>query len=208
MFNFPRCNKNHKKHFNKDLTERFANTLEFCEGDINKFCLMLRKSVYPYEYMDSWERFDETLLPEKEDFNSNLNMEDITDVDYKHANKLWKNLRMKNLGEYHDLYVKSDTSLLTNVFESFRNKCIEIYELHQAHFLSAPELAVQACLKKKKVKLELLTDIDMLLIVEKGIRGGICHAIHRYIKENNKYMKEYNKDNKSSYIMYVDANNL
>ena len=84
------------------------------------------------------------------------------------------------------MYVQSDTLLLANVFENFRNKCIEIYELDPAHFLSAPGLAWQACLKKTGVRLKLLTDIDMLLMVEKGIRGGICHAIHRYAKANNK----------------------
>ena len=125
---------------------------------------MLTEGVYPYEYTDSWKKFDETSLPEKEDFYSNLNIEDITDVDYKHAKKVWKGFEIKNLGVYHDLFVQ----------ENFRNKCIEIYELDPAHFLSAPGLAWQACFKKTNVKLELLTDIDMLLVVEKGIRVGIC----------------------------------
>ena len=106
------------------------------------------------------------------------------------------------------MYFQSDTLLLADVFENFRNKCIEIYELDPAHFLSAPGLAWQACLKKTGVKLELLTDIDMLLMVEKGIRGGICYAIHRYAKANNKYMKNYNKDMESSYLEYLDANNF
>ena len=119
-----------------------------------------------------------------------------------------KTFEIKNLGEYHDLYVQCDTLLLADVFENFRDKCIEIYELDPAHFLSAPGLAWQACLKKTKVELELLTDIDMLLMVEKGIRGGICQAIHRHAKANNKYMKNYNKDIISSYLMYLDANNL
>ena len=108
----------------------------------------------------------------------------------------------------HDLYVQSDTLLLADIFENFRDKCIEIYELDPAHFLPAPGLAWQACLKKTKVKLELLTDIDMLLMVEKGTRGGICQAIHRYAKANNKYMKNYDKSIESSYLMYLDANNL
>ena len=129
--------------------------------------------------MDSWERFYETSLLDKEAFYSSLNMENITDIDYRHANKVFKEFQLKNLGDYHDLYVQSDTLLLANVFENFRNKCIEIYELDPAHFLSAPGLAWQACLKKTEVRLELLTDVDMLLIVEKGIRGGISHAIHR-----------------------------
>ena len=98
--------------------------------------------------------------------------------------------------------------LLADVFENFRNKCIEIYELDRAHFLSAPELAWQACLKKLEVKPELLTKNDMLLMVEKGITGGICHAIHRYAKANNKYMKIYDKNKESSYIQYLDVNSL
>ena len=135
-------------------------------------------------------------------------MEGITSVDYRHAKRVYKGFKLKNLGNYHDLYVQSDTLLLADVFENFRNKCIEIYELDPAHFLSAPGLAWQACLKKTKVKLELLTDIDMLLMVEKGIRGGICQAIHRYAKANNKYMKSYDKNIESSYLIYLDANNL
>ena len=98
--------------------------------------------------------------------------------------------------------------LILHYFENFRNKCIEIYELDPAHFLSAPGLAWQACLKKTGIKLELLTNIDMLLTVEKGIRGGICHAIHRYAKANNNYMNNYDKNKESSYIRYLDENNL
>ena len=108
----------------------------------------------------------------------------------------------------YDLYVRNDTLLLANTFKNFRNKCIEIYELDPAHFLSAPGLAWQACLEKTGIKLELITDVNMLLIVEKVIRGGICHAIHKYAKANNKYMKNYNKNKQSSYIQYLDENNL
>ena len=140
--------------------------------------------------MDSWERFNETSLPDKEAFYISLNMEDIIDVDHRHAKRVLKSLNNKNLGDYHDLYVQSDTLLLADVFENFRNTSIKVYELDPAHFLSAPGLAWQACLKKTEMKLELLTDVDMLLMVEKGIRSGICHAILRYAKANNKYMKE------------------
>ena len=123
--------------------------------------------------MDSWRRFDETSLPDKEAFYSNLDMEDISDVDYRHGKTVFEYLINKTLGDYHDLYVQTDTLLLADVFENFRNMCIKVYELDPAHFLSAPGLACQACLKKTEVKLELLTDVDMFLMVEKGIRGGI-----------------------------------
>ena len=152
--------------------------------------------------MDSWQRFDETSLPDKETFCSNLNMEDITDVDYRHGKIVFQYLINKNLGDYRD------TLLLADVFENFRNMGIIVYKLDPDHFLSAPGLAWQACIKKPKVKLELLTDVGMLLMVEKGIRGGICHAIYRYAKANNKYMKNYNKDKEESLLQYLDDNNL
>ena len=158
--------------------------------------------------MDIWERFNETSLPKKEAFYSKLNMEDITEVDHRHAKRVFKSLNNKNLGDYHDLYIQSDTLLLADVFEHFRNMCIKVFELDPAQFLSAPGLASQACLKKTEVELELITDPDMLLIVEKGIRGGICHVILRYAKANNKYMKDYNKDEEESFLQYSGANNL
>ena len=129
--------------------------------------MLLRKGVYPYEYMDSWEDFDETSLLDKKAFYSKLNLEDISDRDYEHAQKVWEVFEIKHLSGYHDLYVQSNTLLLADVFENFRDKCIKICEPDPAHFLSAPGLAWQACLKKTKVKLELLTDIDMLLMFEK-----------------------------------------
>ena len=155
------CKKNYEKDFNKELIERYANIYEFCNGDLNKFISLLRKGVYPYEYMDNWERFDETSLPNKESFYSSLIMENIDDIDYRHGNNVFKKFKLKNLGECHDLYVQSDRLLLADVFENFRNMCIKVYELDPAHFLSLPGLAREACLKKN-VKLELLTDYDML----------------------------------------------
>ena len=112
---------------------------------------MLRKGVYLYEYMDSWEKFNETSLPIKEDFYSHLNVEDIEDIDYRHGNNLFNNFKVNKLGDYHDLYVQSDTLLLANVFENFRDTCINVYELDPAHFLSLPGLAWQACLKKTNI---------------------------------------------------------
>ena len=102
------CKKNYEKDFNKELIKRFANTYNFCDNDLNKFILLLRKGIYPYEYMDNWERFDETSLPDKESFYSSLNMENIDDIDYRHGNNVFKKFKLKNLGEYHDLYVPSD----------------------------------------------------------------------------------------------------
>ena len=202
------CDSYYKKKFNKDLIKKFKNTYSFCNSDLNKFILLLRKGVYPYEYMDSWEKFNETSLPSNEDFYSNLNKEDVDDIDYRHGNNVFKGFKLENLGDYHDLYVQSDTLLLPDVFENFRDMCIKEYEFDPAHFLSLPGLAWQACLKKTNIELELLTDYDMLLLVEEGIRGGICHSIHRYAKANNKYMKNYNNNEVSSYIQYLDANNL
>ena len=150
--------------------------------------------------MDNWERFNETSLRNKEYFYSNLNMENIDDIDYRHGNNVFKRFKLKNLGEYHDLSVQSDTLLLADVFENFRNTRLKVYELDLAHFLSLPGLAWQACLKKTSIKLELLNDYDMLLVVEEGIRGGICHSIHRYTKANNKYMKNYYENKESSHI--------
>ena len=183
------CEQYYKKKFNKDLIKRFVSSYEFYNKDLNKFILLLRKGVYPYEYMDSWETFNETSLPSKEDFNRNLNMENIDDIDYRHGNDVFKRFELENLGQYHDLYVQSDTLLLADTFENFRDMCIKEYELDPAHFLSLPGLAWQACLKKTNIELERLTDYNMLRMVEEGIRGGICHSIHRYAKANNKYMK-------------------
>ena len=158
--------------------------------------------------MDGWDKFNETSIPSKESFYSSLTMENISETDYGHANNVFKRFKLNNLGDYHDLYVQSDTLLLADVFENFRKTCIKVYELDPAYFLSLPGLAWQACLKKTGVELELLTDYDMLLMIEEGIRGGICHAVHRYAIANNKYMKNYDKSKESSYIQYLDANNL
>ena len=158
--------------------------------------------------MESWKRFKEESLPDKESFYSELNNENVTNEDYAHAQKVWDTFKIKNLGEYHDLYVQSDTLLLADVFENFRDKCIEIYELDPAHFLSALGLAWQACLKETKVELELSTDNDMLIMYEEGTRGGMCLAAYRYAKANNKYMKNYDRNIESSFLEYVDANNL
>ena len=184
------------------------NTYEFCDNDLNKFLILLRKGFHPYGYMDGWNKFNEKVLPSKEPFYSSLTMEDISETDYTYANNVFKKFNINNLGEYHDLYVRSDTLLLADIFENFRQSCLENYELDPAHFVSLPGVAWKACLKKTNVELELLTDYDMLLMIEEGIRGGICHAVNSYAYANNHYMKDYDKTKESSYIQYLDANNL
>ena len=115
------CKQRYRKKINKELIKRFAGTYEFCNKDLNKFIVLLRKGVYPYEYMNNWERFNETSLPNKESFYSNLNMENIEDIDYRHGNNVFKIFKLNNLGEYHDLHLQSDTLLLADIFENFRN---------------------------------------------------------------------------------------
>ena len=138
------CNDISTKSINR-LIKKFPRTYKFCNGTLNEFVLLLRKGVYPYEYMDSWQRFNETSAPPKKSFYSELYLEDIIDKDYLHAQKVWDVFEIKILGEYYDLYVPADTLLLADVYEKFRDKCIEIYRLDPSYFLSAPGLAWQAC---------------------------------------------------------------
>ena len=152
--------------------------------------------------MDSWERFNEVSLPDKKPFYRELILDDISDEDYIHAQKVAEEFRLKYLDEYYDLYLQSDVLFLADVFEKFREMCLEFYELDPTKFISAPGLAWQTALKKNQVKMDLLTDIAMLLIVEKDIRGGICNAVYQYAKANNIYMEEYGENKEPSYIQY------
>ena len=172
-----------------------------------KFDLMVRKGVYPYDYMDSFDKFNSP-LPKKEEFYSILNNEHISDENYKHAQNVWNTFNLKNMGEYHDLYLQSDILLLTDVFENFRKTCLEYYKLDPCHYFTSPGLSWDAMLKMTDIKLELMTDVDMFQFIEKGLRGGISYIANRYGKANNKYMTDYDKNKPSKYIMYLDANNL
>ena len=172
-----------------------------------KLDLMARKGVYPYDYMDSFSKFDGG-LPLKEDFYSILNDTHISDDEYKHAQNVWEIFNLKNMGEYHDLYLQSDILLLADVFENFRRTCLEYYKLDPCHYFTSPGLSWDAMLKMTSIKLELIVDIDMFLFIEKGLRGGISYIANRYGKANNKYMKEYDEKAPSKYIMYLDASNL
>ena len=158
--------------------------------------------------MDSWDKFNDNELPSKDKFYSKLNMSNVNDKEYDHARKVWNEFKIKNMGEYHDLYLLTDVILLANVFESFRTVCMDNYELDPAHFYTSPGLAWSACLKKTGIRLELLQDNDMLLMFERGIRGGITQAVHRYASANNPYMDEYDKNKETNYLQYLDANNL
>ena len=171
--------------------------------------LLIRKGIYPYEYMDSWDKFKETSLPSIEKFYSNLNMSGVSDGDYEHASRVWEEFEIRNMGEYHDLYIRTDVVLLANVFKSFRRVCLENYGLDPSHFYTAPGLAWKACLKKTGIRLELLLDPDMLLMFERGIRGGITQSVHRWAAANNPCMgSKYDKSKPIKYLQYLDANNL
>ena len=171
--------------------------------------LLIRKGVYPYEYMDSWDKFEEKQLPCKDEFYSKLNMSGISEKDYEHACKVWNEFGLKNMGDYHDLYLKTDVILLTNVFESFRKVCLDNYGLDPAHFYTAPGLAWKACLKKTGLNLKLLKDPNMLLMFEHGIRGGITQSVHKWANVNNPYMGcEWDPLRPTNYLQYLDANNL
>jgi hypothetical protein len=155
--------------------------------------------------MDSVEKFDKETLPPQECFYSVLNDEHVSDADYDHATRIFEAFSCQSMGDYHDLYLKSDVLLLADVFENFRNVCLKAYNLDPCHFYTSPGLAWQACLKMTEVELELLTDPDMYLFIEEGLRAGISMISNRFSKA---YVPDYDPDQDSSYVMYLDANNL
>ena len=170
--------------------------------------LLLKKQSYPYEYMDSWEKLDETALPSKKDFYSSLTEESITDADYKHAQTMWVKAGCKTLGDLCDFYVKTDVLLLACVMENFRDVCLKYYKLDPFHFVSLPGFSFEACLKFTNAKLELLTDPEMYLFIESGIRGGISVVSHRFAEANNDMLRNYDTNKPESYIAFYDANGL
>ena len=170
--------------------------------------LLKQKGFYPYEYMDDIEKLKDTKPPPQKAFYSKLTGKGINNYNYQHVLKVWKTLKVKTLKDYHGHYNKTDVLLLADVFENFRDICLKNYGLDPVYYYTAPGLAWDAMLKMTKINLELLSNIDMLLMIEKGIRGGISIISNRYGKANNKYMKDFNKSELSKYLMYVDANNL
>ena len=161
----------------------------------NKRRLLLKKGIYPYEYMDSFERFGETQLPEKEKFYSSLSGKGITDEEYAHAKQVWEAFGCRNLRDNHNLHVATDSALLADVFENFRKVCQEKYGLDPAHYYSAPGLSWDALLKKTGVELEFLTDMDMHLMIERGMRGGISMVSKRYARRTTRESKNTSQHN-------------
>ena len=171
--------------------------------------LIKQKGFYPYEYMDTEEKFNNTKLPPREAFYSKLSGKGISEKNYKHACNVWNTFKMKTFKDYHKLYNETDALLLADVFENFRDLCLKNYGLDPVYYYTTPGLAWDACLKMTNINLELLSDLNMLLMFEKGIRGGISMISNRYGKANNKYMgNRFNRNKPKKYIMYFDANNL
>ena len=185
-----------EKLVNNLSKDAFNNVKRYYAED--KLKLLTRKGIYPYEYMDTLEKLKETQLPPKEAFYIS---DEITSTR--------KKFERKNLEDYHNLYNRVDVLLLADVFENVRDICIKYYNLDPAHYYTAPGLAWDTALKLTEVKLELLFDPDMLLMVEKGIRGGISMISNCYGKANNKYMGDrFDEREPSKYIMYLDASKL
>ena len=191
----------------KNLVEReFVNLSENFSG---KFLEVVKeKGIYPYEYMNSFKKINETELPSKDKFFSSLKNEGISEKDYEKAKNIWNTFKIKTLGEYHDLYLKTDVLLLCDVFEKFINTCLNYYGLDPCHYFISPGLSWDAMLKMTGIELELINDIDMHLFIEKGMRGGISYIVKRHSKVTNKYVKNYDNTKENIFIRYFDANNL
>ena len=175
--------------------------------DENVFELLTRKGVYPYEYMDSWEKMKETKLPSKEDYYSKLSGKLISEENYEFAQNVWKTFNLQNLGQLHDLYMGTDVNLFADVFEAFQEFNLHHYKLDPAHFLTAPSLSWSACLKYTGVKLKLSTDPDMNIFFDQGLIGGISFISNQYARANHPDLGEKFDINKLlSYIFMVDCN--
>ena len=171
--------------------------------------LLKQKGVFPYEYMTDFSKLSATSLPPKEAFYSQLSGSGISDKDYDHAKKVWNTFNCKTMGDYHDLYLRTDTLLLADVMTEFRKTCKKAYGLEALHYYTSPGLAWDAMLKITKVKLDFISDPNMYMMIEKGIRGGISTVMKRHVESNHKYLSNYDKSKASKFIDdYLDANNL
>ncbi|XP_021001758.2 uncharacterized protein [Parasteatoda tepidariorum] len=217
------------KTISKNFHIRFIDTLKFMPASLdslistlsknefkhmninfpsNKIDLLLRKGIFPYDYFDDFKKCNETSLPSRDNFYNKLNEEEINEDDYRHALNVFQTFNLITLGDYCDLYVKTDVLLLADLFENFRNICLKTYNLDPCWYYTAPALSWDAMLFHSKITLELITDYDMILFIEKGIRGGISQCCNRYSKANNKYMDTFNPNEQSKFLIYLDANNL
>ena len=186
--------------------DKFKNLEKYFKPEHVK--LLNQKGFFPYDYMDCLEKLKDDKPPPQKAFYSKLKGKGINDSNYKHVLNVWKSFNIKTFKNYVKLYNISDVLLLADVFENFRDLCLDNYKLDPVHYYTAPGLAWDAMLKMTKINLELLNDVDMLLMIEKGIRGGISIISNRYGKANNKYMADFNDKEASKYLMYLDANNL
>lgn len=176
--------------------------------DQHSFDLVRKKGIYCYDYIDSWKRYDETRLPEPSFFYNKLTSESISDKDYKHALTVWDYFNIKNIGEYTDLYLKCDVLLLCDIFEKFRTMSLYYYGLDPCYYVSSPSLSWDAMLLYTKIELELISDLEIYQMIERGIRGGLVQCSLRYAKANNKYLNDYNDKEPDSFLAYLDCVNL
>ena len=190
------------------ITNRFPITFKLCRYNIKKFLLLLRKGVYPYEYLDNMEKFNEKELPPIDNFYSKLAFDDISTDDDKRAKRVWDFFKIKDLGGYHDPYVRADTAQLSDDFENFRSLCLKEYDLDSTYFVSTPGLAFEAMLKITRAKIEVFTDIDMILMTVKAIGGGLTQVVKKHTIANNKYLRTDDRSKKNVFLQYLDANNL
>lgn len=182
--------------------------LSYFYPDSTKFNLLKRKGVYPYEYVNSWDSYNDTRLPSKKNFFSSLTNKHISEQDYIHALNVWNIFNIRTLGEYTDLYLQTDVLLLADVFQNFRLTCRKNYKLDPAFYLTSPSLSFDAMLLKTGVHLQLIDNLEILRMIQSGIRGGVCLCSTRYAKSNNKYLNDYNRDEPDNYLIYIDCNNL
>ncbi len=190
-----------------DVYEKYKNMKRhFNEAEMKLIC---QKGIYPYEWMDDPEKFKQEHLPARNEFKSRLKLAGVSAKEYKHAQRVWKHFKCKTFQDYHDLYLKSDVLLLADIFENFRKTSIEHYKLDPANFITAASYAWSAMLLKTGVELELISDQKILDIFEKSKRGGLTFVgSKRYVKANNQHIAGYDPKTKSTYLLYVDANNL